>query len=82
MRKGFLANKYINDKYYLKNISVDVMSLFAPLWVKNFSASGLILELNLASGQELDLTIGINQAGDISQLELSSDSELSEADQK
>jgi hypothetical protein len=37
--------------------------------------------LNLASGQELDLTIGINQAGDISQLELSSDSELSEADQ-
>jgi hypothetical protein len=52
----------------------------APVSKKSFSGSGLTLELNLASGQEIDLSIRINQAGGISQLELSSDSELSEAD--
>ena len=49
---------------------------------KSFSGSGLDLELTLASGQEIKLSIRINQAGGLSQLELASDSELSIADQE
>jgi hypothetical protein len=49
---------------------------------KSFSGSGLNLELTLASGQEIELSIRINQAGGLSQLELESDSELSVADQE
>jgi hypothetical protein len=49
---------------------------------KSFSGSGLDLELTLASGQEIELNIRINQAGGLSQLELASDSELSIADQE
>ncbi|MFT4763241.1 MAG: hypothetical protein ACI9OH_000326 [Oleispira sp.] len=49
---------------------------------KSFSGSGLDLELTLASGQEIELSIRINQAGGLSQLELASDSELSIADQE
>jgi hypothetical protein len=48
---------------------------------KSFSGSGLNLELSLASGQEIEVHIGINQAGGLSQLTLESDSELSAADQ-
>lgn len=49
---------------------------------KSFSGSGLNLELTLASGQEIELSIRINQAGGLSQLELESDTELSIADQE
>jgi hypothetical protein len=49
---------------------------------KSFSGSGLDLELTLASGQEIELKIRINQAGGLSQLELESDSELSASDQE
>ena len=48
---------------------------------KSFSGSGLNLELSLASGQEIELSIRINQAGGLSQLELVSDTELSIEDQ-
>jgi len=48
----------------------------------SFSGSGLNLELSLSSGQEVELSIQINQAGGLSQLELVSDSELSITDQK
>jgi len=47
----------------------------------SFSGSGLNLELTLASGQEIELDIRINQAGGLSQLELVSDTELSIEDQ-
>ena len=49
---------------------------------KSFSGSGLSLALSLASGQEVELNIRINQTGGLSQLELESDSELSSADQE
>lgn len=49
---------------------------------KSFSGSGLDLEITLASGQEIELSIRINQAGGLSKLELESDSELSIADQE
>jgi hypothetical protein len=47
----------------------------------SFSGSGLNLELSLSSGQEVEVSIRINQAGGLSQLELVSDSELSITDQ-
>lgn len=54
----------------------------APVRDKSFSGSGLNLELSLASGQEVEVSIRINQAGGLSELELESDSELSTADQE
>jgi hypothetical protein len=47
----------------------------------SFSGSGLNLELSLSSGQDVEVSIRINQAGGLSQLELVSDSELSITDQ-
>jgi hypothetical protein len=47
----------------------------------SFSGSGLNLELNLSPGQDVEVSIRINQAGGLSQLELVSDSELSITDQ-
>ena len=57
-------------------------SVRAPVSQKSFSGSGLSLALSLASGQDIELNIRINQAGGLSQLELESDSELSSADQE
>ncbi len=57
-------------------------SVRAPVSQKSFSGSGLSLALSLASGQEVELNIRINQAGGLSQLELESDSELSSGDQE
>lgn len=49
---------------------------------KSFSGSGLSLGLSLASGKEIDLEIRINQAGGLSQLELTSTDELSSDEQQ
>lgn len=48
----------------------------------SFSGSGLSLDLALSSGKEIDLEIRVNQAGGISQLELSSNDELSTSEQE
>jgi len=48
----------------------------------SFSGSGLSLDLELASGQKIDLEIRINQAGGISRLELDSRHELDPKDQQ
>lgn len=48
----------------------------------SFLGSGLDLELTLKSGQRINLDIRVNQAGGVSQLQLSSNRELSDNDQR
>lgn len=47
----------------------------------SFSGSGLDLELTLKSGQRINLDIRVNQTGGLSELSLSSGSELTDADE-
>jgi hypothetical protein len=49
---------------------------------KSFSGSGLNLKLDLASGQEIELNIRINQAGGLSELALETRSQLSLGDEE
>lgn len=60
----------------------DAESARAKVSQKSFSGSGLSLKLDLASGQEVELSIRINQAGGLSELALETSSQLSRDDEK
>lgn len=53
-----------------------------PVGKNSFSGSGLSLELSLSSGQEVEVSIRINQAGGLSELSLVSDSKLTVLEQE
>lgn len=60
----------------------DADSARAKVSQKSFSGSELNLKLDLASGQEIELNIRINQAGGLSELALETRSQLSLGDEE
>lgn len=79
-----LSNTYHNNKA-LPSASPQTdeeLARRASISQKSFSGSGLSFELSLASGKDVEVDIRINQAGGISQLELTSNAELNFDEQK
>lgn len=84
LSKQSLNNTYVNpnSQGLVHSSQEDEKPARSVVGKNSFSGSGLNLELSLSSGKEIDLDIRINQAGGISQLELTSNDELSEKDQE